>query len=106
MGDAEIRLRVETECAIAVRDDDRLVAGSIDRLVSVYVDDVLLAADVIDFKTDRIDAEDTAGLAARVEYYRGQLESYRWATGRIHGLDADCINCRLAFLTPGVVVRI
>ena len=103
---SDMRVQVETECPIAVRDGDCLVSGTIDRLVLVYAGDVLLAADIIDFKTDRVTAEDASGLAARVDYYRGQLESYRWAAGRIHGLPAQQIACRLAFLSAGVVVRV
>ena len=103
---ARLRVQVETELPIAVRDDDCLVSGTIDRLVLVYADEVLVAAEVIDFKTDRISEGDSAAIEGRVAYYRGQLDSYRWAVGRVYGLETDCINCRLAFLMPGVVARI
>jgi len=103
---ARLRVHVETELPIAVRDDDCLVSGTIDRLVLVYADEVLVAAEVIDFKTDRISEGDSAAIEGRVAYYRGQLDSYRWAVGRVYGLEADCINCRLAFLMPGVVARV
>jgi ATP-dependent exoDNAse (exonuclease V) beta subunit len=98
------RLRVQTERRFAVRDDDTLLTGSIDRLVLIGPDDKPLAADVTDYKTDVIDKDDRAALAARVEYYRPQLTAYRRAVERFAGLPIDRIATRIVFLDLGIVV--
>ena len=83
---------------------DALLTGSIDRLVSLYHDQKLVAADIIDFKTDRIDGHQ--GMDAKVEYYRPQLEAYRRAVSRMLRLDRQRIAARLAFVGAGKVVAL
>ena len=81
------RLVVARERRFAVREGDVLVSGSLDRLVTWQAaDGRVLAADVIDFKTDR--ASDESQLDERVEFYRPQVLAYRRAVERLYGLDA------------------
>ena len=73
---------VNRERRFAVREGDVLVSGSLDRLVTWQAaDGQVLAADVIDFKTDR--AGKGRGRASqldeRVEFYRPQMMAYRRA---------------------------
>ena len=65
------RWEVLPEYHFAVRTGGEMLTGSIDRLTFLYDADSIVGADIIDFKTDRIEM---AGLAERTEYYRPQLE--------------------------------
>ena len=74
--------------------------GSIDRLVLIGDADRPTRAEVIDFKTDAVDA---SGVAARIAVYRPQLEAYRRVVAAQTGLDEARIACRLAFVGAGIV---
>jgi len=84
---------------------DVLLQGSIDRLVLQYDDSDaqprVIAADVIDFKSDRIETDEE--LDARVEYYAPQLAAYREAVSAMYGLLNKQITTRLLFVHNGVV---
>lgn len=98
------RLVVENERPFSVREGSQLLSGSIDRLVWIYSDNRLVAADIIDFKTDTVESD--AMLAEKTAFYRPQLEAYRRAVRRMSGLGEDCIMARLLFVEPGYVSRI
>ena len=101
---AAIRLEVSNEQAFLVADDGgRLLSGSIDRLVRIYQNDKIMAADVVDFKTDVLDAADERAVAEKVEFYRPQLQAYRRAVRRMTGLPDERISARLLFTHPGIV---
>lgn len=71
-------------------------------LLQGVVDAAILEEDgltVIDFKTDRVTADDAY---QRAEIYRGQLETYRMALERIFGRPVK--EMILYFLTPGKAV--
>ncbi len=95
--------KVWRERPFALREEDLLLAGKIDRLVVLYDGDIPVGTDVIDFKTDVIPADDAPALAARVEVYRPQLEAYRRAAVRLSGLPEDRVVARLVFTEPGIV---
>ena len=80
--------------------------GSIDRLVLMYDSDTLVAADIIDFKSDTIDLNDAEQLSNKVEYYRPQLESYRAAIAQLYGLSPKQISARLVFVGSGLVTNV
>ena len=96
-----IELRVERERRFAVRDADALLSGAIDRLVLLVRDGRVLAADVLDFKTDLVDGPDI--LEKRIDFYRPQIAAYRRAVSRMHALEPDRIVSRLVFVQSGVV---
>ncbi len=75
---------------------DRLIRGTIDRLVLKYSDKQLVAADVIDFKSDRYKPS-----AKTYEEYRLQLNEYGRATAKQFRLPKDKITLRLAFVSEG-----
>jgi ATP-dependent exoDNAse (exonuclease V) beta subunit len=77
-----------------------LWSGAVDRLVLGARDGRVVAADVIDFKSDRLTP---AEVADRVAHYRPQMEAYRRVVSAQTGLDEDAIRAILVFLTPGVV---
>jgi len=94
---------VSREYPFAVRDGDAILRGSIDRLVILYDGPKAVGADVIDFKTDAVSADDPETLAARVELYRPQLEAYHRAAARLLGLEPESVSARLAFVEPGLI---
>jgi ATP-dependent exoDNAse (exonuclease V) beta subunit len=102
LGQGATRLVVSRERRFAVREADVLVSGSLDRLVTWQAPDGrVLAADVIDFKTDR--GTDAGQIDERVEFYRPQVLAYRRAVERLYGLEPEAVVGRLVFLEPGVV---
>ena len=102
--DVARRCEVSTEHAFAVRRDDDLLTGIIDRLVLIYEGNELVAADVIDFKTDEIAANHPDQLSVRVDHYTPQIEAYRFAVSETFGLAVQHVRAHLLFVVPGVVV--
>jgi ATP-dependent exoDNAse (exonuclease V) beta subunit len=98
-----LRLVVRNEFPFAYREGDCLMTGSIDRLVRLYAGDQLVAADVIDFKTDVIESRGPKTLDAKTEYYRPQIDAYRRAVAAMTGLAPERIGARLLFVNPGIV---
>ena len=90
------------ERRLAVRDGDTIVTGSVDRLVLMRQDTKIVAADIIDFKTDAVSADDKRSLDEKIAFYRPQLEAYRRAVAKMTGLDAERISARLLFVTAGM----
>ena len=100
--------RVTNERPFAVRaagaDQDRLLQGRFDRLVVARSGGIVVGAEVVDYKTERIDAEaspDALGLR-----HRPQLEAYGQAAGIQLGLDPSCVRLTLVFTSAGRVVTV
>jgi len=100
-GGRRLRAEARTERRFAVRDKDRLLCGSIDRLVLMYDGDRIVAADVLDYKTDTANSPEK--LSELVDYYRPQLEAYCQAVATMYRLKATQITARLLFVSPGEV---
>ena len=66
----------------------------------------LVAADVIDFKTDRVDTSNEAEVASTIENYRPQLDAYRSAVHAIYGLPKKRIATRLLLVGDGYLCDI
>ena len=94
-------LRVENERPIAVRQGDRLLVGSIDRLVTVRRAGQPVAAEILDYKTDAL--ADPNDRKKKVAFYRPQMEAYRSAVGQIFQLEAERISVKLLFVGSGQV---
>jgi ATP-dependent exoDNAse (exonuclease V) beta subunit len=97
---------VENERPIAVRDGDKLLVGSIDRLVTVYRNVRPVAADILDFKTDDVAANDRRALAGKKEFYEPQLSAYRTAVRTMLGDESLPVSARLLFVQAGVAAEI
>jgi hypothetical protein len=106
------RIEVHTEKRLAVlmdhidhveSDSGSLVEGIVDRLVLVYQGGCVVAAEIIDFKVDQIDA---SNLTERIEHYRPQLTAYRAAIQQMLGLPEEQISTRLVFVRSGHVVQV
>ena len=100
------RCEVSTEHAFAVRREDKLLTGAIDRMVLIYEANKLIAADVIDFKTDDIRSEHLDQLSARVDHYTPQIEAYRFAVSKTYDLEIQYVSAQLLFLVAGVAVPV
>ena len=60
-------------------------------------------AEIIDFKTDRVDSN---GLAEAVQRHQPQLALYRRVLARLTGLKEEAITCRLVFTRPARVMEV
>jgi hypothetical protein len=69
----------------------------------VYQGNQLVAADIIDFKSDVVD---DAKLQSRIEHYRPQMEVYRRAVSRFAKIPIECIATRLVFSHPRQVINL
>jgi ATP-dependent exoDNAse (exonuclease V) beta subunit len=96
------RWHVWRERPFAVRDANAILNGKIDRLVVLFDGDQIVAADVLDYKTDRLPANDPRAIDARAEIYRPQLEAYRRAVSKLFRLSLERISARLLFVEIGV----
>jgi ATP-dependent helicase/nuclease subunit A len=99
----ELQVLAEERFALTIPNEDgvqELWTGSIDRLVLAREGDQTVYAEIIDYKTDRVDPE---RLDARVEHYAPQLRRYRQVVAARTGLDAESIRTRLVFLGMGEV---
>ena len=104
--DHDWRLEVKNERAFSVMREGGMLAGSVDRLILVYDGERLVAADILDYKTDALPANDPAELQCAVERYRPQQMAYREAIAAIYQLPSPRIRTRLAFLAPGQLVTV
>ena len=80
--------------------------GTFDRLVVLFDGETPIRADIIDFKSDSLDAGDPAAVEAKKGLYRPQLEAYRSAAAQLYGLADARIAMRLVFVEPGLVVQL
>jgi len=101
-GPLELDVAVERRFTVVDEQTGNVIAGSIDRLVLLRRNNRVLAADILDFKTDAL-VDGEASVADKVDAYRQQLHLYRRAVARIYGLAATRICARLVFLHSGRV---
>jgi ATP-dependent exoDNAse (exonuclease V) beta subunit len=99
-------VRVENELPFVRRVADEIQEGFIDRLVLIERDGQVVKAEILDFKTDSIEAGDEATLAARSEHYRPQIAAYRNVVREQYGLPENDVIGKLVFLGAGVVREI
>lgn len=104
-GGAPLSLRVERELPFVRRVGDEIQEGIIDRVVLVERQGRVVGAEVLDFKTDGIGADDPEALAQRVEHYRPQIETYCDVIRERYGLQPADVPGMLVFLGAGVVER-
>ncbi|RME73408.1 MAG: DNA helicase UvrD [Verrucomicrobia bacterium] len=94
------RAEVWRERKFEVVIDETWITGVFDRvLIHRDAEGRIAAADIVDFKTDRIDDSDTSWREAAA-HYRGQLALYRQAAARLTGLPADKITTAILLTHP------
>ena len=94
---------VFTEYPFVYRVDNEFVSGIIDRLVLLKSAGRVVAADIIDFKTDVLDPENQAAVTTQVDLYRHQVGEYRNAVCRLYGLEHKRVATRLFFVNYDLI---
>lgn len=97
---------VRRELTLAVRHQGELMTGALDRLVLLRDREGVVAAEIIDFKTDQIDADNQFALSRRVAHYREQLLSYASAVSQAFDVSPHRISLQLAFVRSGTSVNV
>ncbi|MDR2762690.1 MAG: UvrD-helicase domain-containing protein [Planctomycetaceae bacterium] len=87
-------------------DDDkkqRLMKGSIDRLVVERKSGEVVNIEVLDFKTDRMGSEKTEEnfLESRREFHEEQMKAYRKGVAKLYRVDPSIITVTLIFTSVG-----
>ncbi|MFO0916304.1 MAG: UvrD-helicase domain-containing protein [Pirellulales bacterium] len=90
------RLEVRNEVPIASVDNDRLISGNVDRLVLWRHADRIVAAEIIDYKTDTVATDEQR--VERTQFYAPQLDAYRQAVQSMLRLPAERVATRLVFV--------
>jgi ATP-dependent exoDNAse (exonuclease V) beta subunit len=101
---SELRVEPLNEHPITHADGQRLLTGSIDRLVVIWDRQTPVAADIIDYKTDEVTDQKEA--EHRAAHYAPQLEAYRAAIASMLHLKNDAIRARLLFTQSDRLVAI
>jgi len=96
-----LEVRVKNEFPLVASLGTEMVEGFVDRLVLIYEGSRLIAAEIVDYKTDEIPAEAASKLA---QHYGDQLWRYRDGLAVQLGLERTSIHGRIAFVFPGVVI--
>lgn len=104
-------LEVHRELPFDVNVDGSRLPGRIDRLVIARDGARVIAAEVVDFKSDAFPSSigahvDAVSLGAALERHRVQMEAYRLATARLTGLDPRSVAVRVVFVSIGRVVEV
>jgi len=99
------KFTVHNEYPICASVDGNLLRGFIDRLVVMRVNHQIIAVDICDYKTDRVD-DGTEELTASVSHYRPQVTAYRKAIAQMFALESAQIGARLIFTHAGVQVSV
>lgn len=99
-------LEVLREESLALRIEEGLVVGSLDRLVIARRDGRVCGATVVDFKTDLFFGESDAWLRGRHAVHRPQLETYLRMVRQLWRLDADQVHGSLLFVSTGAIVAV
>ncbi|MFH1763434.1 MAG: UvrD-helicase domain-containing protein [Gemmatimonadota bacterium] len=112
LGSGEVRSRLQqdayppgsevlTELPFAVKLEDALFQGRVDRVVLVREGTKLVTAEVLDFKTDQLLPGDEENLRRAVKDYEGQMGVYRHAVATLFGLPVESVTGTLVFLALG-----
>jgi len=94
-------LQVKIELPVTSIVDGKLIRGFADRIVLGLRDGQIVAADIIDFKTDGL-GDQNALLLDKVSHYRPQLDAYRTTIAQMLKLAPSQVTARLLFVTAGV----
>jgi len=90
------RLELWRERDFSVRYNGKILSGTFDRVVIHWQADRPVAADLVDFKTDRITTPEQ--LAERAAVYQPQLQAYTDALARMLHLPPPAVNAALLFI--------
>ena len=98
---------VENERRISLIMDNQLIDGTIDRLVVMKHQGQIVAAEILDYKTDRLDR--TMNIEEwtreRIEHHKTQLRAYAQVVSRMLKIPTERIECSLILLSADRCVR-
>ncbi len=97
--------KVDRERTFVLLHNGELVQGTIDRLVLLYANGRPVAADVVDFKTDRFVGDRSRWIEGKRVHYGPQLNEYRFAVSHCFGIPTEKISTRLLLLEAQAVVE-
>jgi ATP-dependent helicase/nuclease subunit A len=103
---AEADVEVHNEFPFATINETQMMQGRMDRVVLFKRDGKVIAADVLDYKTDIINDQPGATVVERVEYYRPQIMAYRATLQQRFALPPQAVFSALLFVHAGNVVRL
>jgi len=103
---SRVNMQVEIERPFVYREYGHIVRGTIDRLVIAEQSGKNVAAEVIDFKTDRMFGEYDAWIAQKQNAYANQLQDYRMAVSRCFGIPSHCITTSLLLLEADSCIEV
>jgi ATP-dependent exoDNAse (exonuclease V) beta subunit len=96
-----MELELHHEYPIIHRQNQVLRQGNIDRLVLIMQNGQVIAADILDFKTDPLPKHDSQALNQLGQHYQPQLKAYREAIQQAFSLSRTAVHARLLFLDVG-----
>ena len=99
------QLIVKNEVAVTSIVDGKLIRGFADRIVLGMRQGKIIAADIVDYKTDAL-GENQSKLLERTTHYRPQINAYRATISQMLNLNDADVSARLLFVTAGVHVPI
>lgn len=94
-------LELHHEYPIAIRENHVLTHGYLDRLVLMLQGATVVAADILDFKTDQFPEKDSQALSRLGNYYQPQLAAYRDAIRKAFSLPPSAVHACCVFLHTG-----
>ena len=106
IADGRVQLRVIPERTFVLPQKGAIVQGTIDRLVLAVRDQCNIAADIIDFKTDRLVGDVDQWTNQKIEHYAPQLQVYIDAVERCFRVPRQCITARLLLLEADALVEV
>jgi ATP-dependent exoDNAse (exonuclease V) beta subunit len=101
-----LRPLAQNERGFAIRDGAQLLTGFIDRLVLLEDGGQVVAAEIIDFKTDLLDGGDAQQRADKVAFYAPQLRAYQRAVSQLTHCPPERIVATLLFVEAGIVATV
>jgi ATP-dependent helicase/nuclease subunit A len=102
---ADYTIRFRNERRFLVPIDGQLVNGVIDRLVLLEQAGRVVAADLVDYKTDVLGVLKPAGRQARLDKYQHQLDLYARGIAAVYNLPLERVSARLVLThQPEVIV--
>jgi ATP-dependent exoDNAse (exonuclease V) beta subunit len=104
-GRVDVELEVRNEWPFASIDGPQILTGRMDRVVFHRRDGEIVAADVLDFKTDALGKAAGDRLEDRVEHYRPQIAAYCKTLMQQTGLPQTRVSGALLFVGEGIVHR-
>jgi ATP-dependent exoDNAse (exonuclease V) beta subunit len=104
LAEGQIDLETGLERRIVYRTESELVNGIVDRLILYRREGEVVAADVIDYKTDS--APDEPAIQTLEAQYRPQLTLYGQAMRKLYQLDESQVVTRLGFVSVPAFRRV